>query len=66
MSEGTYLLVVTKPGKSFKPLKEEFKKLSGFYTGIGYAFPKRNQQFLKELVAGLPNVNIRTFPLAEG
>jgi hypothetical protein len=65
MSANQYLLVLAKQGKSFKPLKEKFYELGGFYNDIGYAFPAKNEQFLKQILEPL-NVKIYSQPLSEG
>jgi replicative DNA helicase len=64
-TENSYLIVLLEKGKSFKPLKEQFQMLEGFYNGIGYVFPQHNEQFIKRIVSSL-NVKIMKMPFADG
>lgn len=61
---GSYFLLITQ--SSLKPLREKFREMGAIYTGIGYAFPKQEEPFLKQLVSSLPNARFITQPLGEG
>ena len=61
MGENAYLLLMAKG--SLQPLAEKFNELEGFYTGIGYAFPSKNESFLRQIVNILPEAKIVTIPL---
>lgn len=65
MKECSYLLLLTRKGKSLKPLKEKFRSLNGFYTGIGYAFPKKHYSILKEIAESLEET-LHEMPLSKG
>lgn len=65
MSAEQYLVVLSRQGKSFKPLKEKFYELGGFYNDIGYAFPIKSERALRQILEPL-NVKIHTQMLAEG
>lgn len=65
MSKNQYLLVLSKPGQSFKPLKEKFHELEGFYNGVGYAFPSKSGDSLRQILEPL-NLRIHSLPLSEG
>lgn len=63
--EKTYLLLQSKKGKSFEPLKDRFNELGAFYTGIGYAFPQEKETLLRQLVEKLPEISIHILPLED-
>ena len=65
MTENTYLLLVSKKGKTLKPLKKQFQELGGFYNGIGYAFPKKGEAAIKEIADSI-NEKIHEMPLGNG
>lgn len=65
MKESSYLLLLTKKGKSLKPLKEIFCQLNGFYTGIGYAFAQKHASLLQEIADNLKET-LYEVPLADG
>lgn len=65
MRETSYLLLLSKKGKSLKPLKEKFRSLGGFYTGIGYAFPKKYLSIVQEIALSLEE-KLHEMPLAKG
>lgn len=65
MNSNQYLQILSKQGKSFKPLKEKFYEIGGFYNDIGYAFPAKNEHSLKQILEPL-NVKIHAQPLSEG
>lgn len=62
----TEYLIVLSQGKSFKPLQDSFNQLEGFYNGIGYVFPAKVEDALKQLLIPLPDVRILKMPLGEG
>lgn len=64
MSATDYLIVLSQ-GKSFKPLKDSFNQLEGFYNGIGYVFPIKVEAELRQLLSPL-NARILKMPLGEG
>jgi len=61
MKENAYLLLIAKG--SLQPLVEKFTELEGFYTGIGYAFPAKNESFLRQIVNTLPEAKIVSIPM---
>ena len=63
MSE-SYLLLITQ--NSLKPFRDKFREMGAIYTGIGYAFPKKEESFLKQLVSSLPKARLIAQPLLEG
>lgn len=65
MNETTYLLLLSRKGKSLQALKETFRELGGFYANIGYAFPKKSASFLREIAESI-NEKIYEMPLSEG
>ena len=65
VSETACLLLLLEKGKSFKPLKEQFRSLNGFYNGIGYIFPQQSESLLKNITAPL-NLKIIKMPLLDG
>ncbi len=65
MSESSYFLLLTKKDKSLKPLKKKFLELGGFYTGIGYAFPKKHVATLKDIAVILEE-KLYEMPLSKG
>jgi hypothetical protein len=65
MSESSYFLLLTKKDKSLKPLKKKFLELEGFYTGIGYAFPKKHVSTLKDIAVALEE-KLYEMPLSKG
>lgn len=65
MSALEYLLVLSSEGKSFKPLQDKFNQLEGFYNGIGYVFPLKNEHEVKQLIAPLKG-KILKMPLGFG
>lgn len=46
--ENEYLLLMAKG--NLQPLAEKFHELEGFYTGIGYAFPFKNEELLRQIM----------------
>ena len=63
--ENAYLLIISRRGRSLKPIKDKILELEGFYNGLGYAIPLKNESPLRNLVSELP-VNIIKQPLSEG
>jgi hypothetical protein len=61
MTETDYLLILSK-GNLF-PLREKFKEMEGFYNGLSYIFPARNEKILQELINPLPHTKIHKLPL---
>jgi hypothetical protein len=59
-----YLLLIAKG--SLKALQAKFREKGAIYTGIGYAFPKQEEPFLKQLVSELPKARFISQPLGEG
>lgn len=51
MAETEYVVVL---GGNFKPLRERFHELGGYYNGLGYAFPKEKEGILRQMVSHLP------------
>lgn len=64
MTQNHYHLLMSK--NSLKPLKEKLYELGGFYTGLGYAFPSKNAEFLQKLVASLPEAKLFKLPIGIG
>lgn len=59
------LILLVEKGKSFKPLKEQFQNLNGFYNGIGYVFHQQHESILSQITAPL-NTKLIKMPLPEG
>lgn len=64
MTHDHYCLLMAKG--SLKPLRDKFYELGGFYTGIGYALTAKNEEFLRQIVAALPDARIVKMPIGEG
>lgn len=62
--ENEYLLLAGKG--NFRPLKQKFKELGGFYTGFCYVFPVSSEKALKEIIKYLPNIEIQNSILPKG
>jgi AAA domain len=64
MTSNYYCLLMAQ--SSLRPLRDKFYESEGFYTGIGYAFPAKNENFLKQIVSALPNAKIVKMPIGTG
>jgi hypothetical protein len=51
MGETEYVIVL---GGNFKPLRERFRELGGYYNGLGYVFPKEREEILRTIVSKIP------------
>jgi hypothetical protein len=51
MVETEYVILL---GRTFKPLREKFRELGGYYNGLGYVFPIEKEGILKEMVSCIP------------
>lgn len=64
MSNNQYLLLLAKG--NLMPLREKFYDNGGFYNGLGYAFSAKNEEFLQQIVAAMPEARIVKMPLTDG
>ena len=64
MTHDHYCLLMAKG--NLKPLRDKFYELDGFYTGIGYAFPAKNEGFLQQIISALPEARIVKMPIGAG
>lgn len=65
MTVQSYLILLPQ-GKSLRPLQDKFYEIGGFYNGIGYVFPLRKEQILKQIIKHLPDIKIRRIDLERG
>jgi hypothetical protein len=64
MTHNHYCLLMAKG--NLKPLREKFYEMGGFYTGIGYAFPAKNEEFIQQILSALPEAKIHKMPIGAG
>lgn len=64
-TENAYFILLMEKGKSLKSLKEQFQSLNGFYNGIGYVFPQKNESQLRKIASPL-KAKIVKIPILEG
>lgn len=64
MTHNHYCLLIAKG--NLKPLREKFYEQGGFYNGIGYAFPAKNEEFLQQILSALPEAKILKLPIGIG
>lgn len=63
--EGSYLLLVTERGKSFRSIKDQIKSNGGYWVENGYAFPLSSYDFLEEIKKTIPNAKVVSTPFPE-
>jgi hypothetical protein len=51
MADTEYVIVL---GGNFRPLRERFHELGGYYNGLGYVFPKEKEEILRTMVSHIP------------
>ncbi len=63
MTSNYFNLLLAK--ENLKPLREKFYEMGAFYTGIGYAFSPKHEDFLRQIVLALPAAQIVKLPMEE-
>ena len=64
MTYNHYCLLIAKG--NLKPLREKFYEQGGFYNGVGYAFPAKNEEFVQQILSALPEAKILKLPIGIG